>query len=164
MSDSDTVSKQSTATDDLVAPLSPPGLLRRLAAIIYDTLLVLPLIMISVAISLGARKLLGETGDALLPPMLVQAIAIFCCIGFFGVFWLKSGQTLGMQAWRVKLVPMPGNEMTFGRVVTRCGSALLSAVCLGIGYWWCLFDRRKRCWHDYLSGTELVLLPKKKKK
>ncbi|MFK7828410.1 MAG: RDD family protein [Congregibacter sp.] len=144
--------------------LPAPGLLRRLAAILYDTFLVLPLIMVSVALALGVRLLLGSLGDALLPPIAVQTIAVCCCIGFFAVFWMKSGQTLGMQAWRLKLVPMPGNEITFGRVVTRCGSALFSAACLGIGYWWCLFDRRKRCWHDYLSGTELVLMPKKNKK
>lgn len=145
------------------AETKPPGLPRRLAAIVYDTLLVLPMIMVCVAIALGLRKLLGGAADALLPAALVQAIAVLCCIGFFAVFWLKSGQTLGMQAWRIKLVAMPGNELTFGRVVTRCGSALFSAACLGMGYWWCLFDRRNRCWHDYLSGTELVLLPKKKK-
>ncbi|WOJ93885.1 RDD family protein [Congregibacter variabilis] len=141
-----------------------PALPRRLAAIVYDTLLVVPLIMVCVAVGLGIRQLLGSAADSLLPATLVQIIAVFSCIGFFGTFWLKSGQTLGMQAWRIKLVPMPGNEMTFGRVVTRCVSALLSAVCLGLGYWWCLFDRRKRCWHDYLSGTELVLLPKVPKK
>jgi uncharacterized RDD family membrane protein YckC len=141
--------------------LPPPGLLRRLAAIIYDTLLVLPLIMATVALAMGLRALLGAAADSLLPPIIVQTLTIFCCIGFFAVFWLKSGQTLGMQAWRIKLVPLPGNELTFGRVVTRCGSALFSAAFFGLGYLWCLVDKRKRCWHDYLSGTELVLLPKK---
>lgn len=149
-----------TPNDNLPAPALP----RRLAAVLYDTFLVLPMIMVTVGIALIARHLLGNAGDALLPPLLVQAIAVSCCVGFFAMFWLKSGQTLGMQAWRIKLVPMPGNELSFGRVVTRCGSALLSAACLGLGYWWCLFDRRKRCWHDYLSGTELVLLPKRSKK
>ncbi len=144
--------------------LPAPALPRRLAAIVYDTLLVLPLVMVCVAAGLGIRQLLGSAADSLLPATLVQTIAVLSCVGFFGTFWLKSGQTLGMQAWRIKLVAMPGNEMTFGRVVTRCLSALLSAACLGLGYWWCIFDRRKRCWHDYLSGTELVLLPKKPKK
>jgi uncharacterized RDD family membrane protein YckC len=119
--------------------------------------------MVSVALLLGLRNLLGAAADSLLPPMIVQGVAVLCCIGFFGVFWMKSGQTLGMQAWRIKLVPSAGNELTFGRVVTRCGAALLSAACFGLGYAWCLVDRRGRTWHDTLSGTELVLLPKKKK-
>lgn len=149
------------ATADSADQLPAPGLLRRLAAIVYDTLLVVPLVMACVALALGLRKLLGGAADTLLQPWIVQSMAIGCFIGFFGVFWLKSGQTLGMQAWRIKLVPMAGNELTFGRVVTRCGSALLSAAFLGLGYLWCLVDRRGRTWHDYLSGTELVLLPKK---
>lgn len=141
-----------------------PGLPRRLMAMLYDTLLVLPLIMASVAVATGLRALLGDTAaEQLLPPWVVQCIAICCCIGFFAVFWLKGGQTLGMQAWRIKLVPMPGNELTFGRVVTRCCSAILSAACFGAGYLWCLIDRRGRYWHDYLSGTELTLLPKQGK-
>ncbi|MFK8041251.1 RDD family protein [Congregibacter sp.] len=144
--------------------LPAPALPRRLAAIVYDAFLVIPLIMVCVAMGLGIRMLLGSAADSLLPATAVQMIAVLSCIGFFGVFWMKNGQTLGMQAWRIKLVPMPGNELSFGRVVTRCLSALLSALCLGLGYWWCLFDKKKRSWHDYLSGTELVLIPKKPKK
>jgi len=140
-----------------------PGLARRLAAMVYDTLLVVPLIMVSVALAMGLRRLLGPVADEILPPWAVQSIAIFCCIGFFGVFWLKSGQTLGMQAWRIRLVPSPGNDLTFGRVVTRCVSALVSFAFAGLGYLWCLVDPRGRTWHDYLSGTELILVPKKAK-
>ncbi|MEM9397392.1 MAG: RDD family protein [Pseudomonadota bacterium] len=137
-----------------------PGLIRRFAAIIYDSLLVIPLIMACVAATLGLKVAMGTAGEDILPPIVVQSVAVLACIGFFSVFWLKSGQTLGMQAWRIKLVASAGNELTFGRMVTRCGSALLSFGCLGIGYFWCLVDKRKRTWHDYLSGTELVLLPK----
>jgi uncharacterized RDD family membrane protein YckC len=150
--------------DEDLGSLPTPGLLRRLAAIIYDTLLVVPLIMVCVGATLLARKALGAAGEDLLPPFLVRSIVVLCCVGFFSVFWLKSGQTLGMQAWRIRLVPSPGNELTFGRTVTRCGSALLSAACLGLGYLWCLFDRRGRSWHDLLSGTELELLPKRSRK
>jgi uncharacterized RDD family membrane protein YckC len=80
--------------------------------------------------------------------------------GFFCLFWLKSGQTLGMQAWRIKLVDFNGQPPSFPKVVMRCLGAALSFACLGLGYWWCLVDRKKRYWHDYISRTELVLLPK----
>jgi uncharacterized RDD family membrane protein YckC len=140
-----------------------PGLLRRLAAMVYDAFLVIPLLMFVVALAMGLRELLGEGGEELLSPMLVQSLTVLSVVGFFSAFWLKGGQTLGMQAWRIRLVASAGNELTFGRTVTRIGAALLSAACLGMGYWWCLIDRRKRSWHDHLSGTELVLLPKKNK-
>ena len=145
------------------ASLPAPGLLRRLAAMLYDTLLLIPVLMLLVAIALGLRQWSGGGDDELLAGWLVQSLAVLCYIGFFTGFWLKGGQTLGMQAWRIKLVPMPGNELSFGRAVTRCTSALLSLACAGMGYLWCLVDRRKHTWHDYLSGTQLVLLPKNKK-
>ena len=69
-----------------------------------------------------------------------------------------------MQAWRIKLVSFKGERITSGQAIGRCLAAALSALCLGIGYWWCLFDSNHRYWHDYLSGTELILLPKKKRK
>jgi len=146
-----------------------PALPRRLIAILYDTLLVLPLIMLSVAISLGLYgallKLTGGSQDALsLNPYLVRTIAFLSCVGFFSAFWLKSGQTLGMQAWRIKLVRTSNGETaSAGQALLRCFGALLSAACAGAGYWWCLVDRNGRCWHDYLSGTELILLPKPEK-
>ena len=146
---------------------SSPFLLRRLAAVLYDTLLVLPLIMASVALFMGARTLLWEpaAGDAAaqLDANAVRLVALVCTSGFFCACWIKSGQTLGMQAWRIKLVTFAGDTPSIRQGVTRCCAAMLSAACLGLGYLWCLVDRNDRYWHDYLSGTELILLPKREK-
>ena len=151
---------------DSVTP-SSPFLLRRLAAMVYDTLLVLPLIMASVAVFMGMRTLVmggpGEGEVVQLNPYLVQLIALLTVIGFFCWFWLKNGQTLGMQAWRIKLVKFDGGQPSWQQTVKRCLFALLSAACLGLGYLWCLVDSKGRYWHDYLSGTELILLPAKTK-
>ena len=151
-------------------PLNSPGLPRRLAAIIYDTCLVLPLVMVSVAIAFAVRAALMDapTTEQIDTPLLnayvVQLIEFIAVISFFSYFWIKSGQTLAMQAWRIKLVDSTsGGAVTAKQAVIRCFAAVLSAACLGLGYFWCLFDARGRCWHDHLSGTELVLLPKKQK-
>lgn len=123
--------------------------------------------MVCVVIVMGVRTLLGlgpaDDGTVQLDANLVRLVALFTTMVFFGWFWLKNGQTLGMQAWRIKLVDFDGAQPTAGRIAIRCLGALLSAACLGLGYLWCLFDRKGRYWHDYLSGTELVLLPKKNK-
>ncbi len=145
---------------------NPPSLARRLAAIAYDTFLVLPLIMLSVALGLGLKNLItGGTPDAsgasLLDIALVRVLATTTVIGFYSAFWLKNGQTLGMQAWRIKLVSSDGAKLSFGRALRRCLGAFVSTVCLGAGYWWCLFDSKKRSWHDHFSGTELILVQKK---
>ncbi len=154
-------------TDDISrAETGIPGLPRRLMAAVYDTFLVLPIIMLGVALGMGLYKALtsllgGVAGDEPLQAWAVRGIAVLVVAGFFTAFWRKSGQTLGMQAWRIKLVPLAGKQLTTGRCILRCAAALLSMACLGLGYLWCLVDRRGRYWHDYLSGTALVLLPKK---
>jgi uncharacterized RDD family membrane protein YckC len=145
-----------------------PSLLRRLAAIVYDTFLVLPLVMLAVAIGLGLRTALGlepydDSRVSILDANLVRLIELSSVIAFFCYFWLKNGQTLSMQAWRIKLVNSAGGEIRFYQAVVRALGAALSALCLGAGYWWCLIDTQGKTWHDYLSGTELILLAKKEK-
>lgn len=141
-------------------PPAKPSLLRRLAAMFYDTFLVIALVSVVNAFALGV--VVWSTGDRqeVLAPWLVQILTTLSIVGFFTVFWLKNGQTLGMQAWRIKLVDFNGNPPTAGKAILRCLGAALSFGCLGLGYLWCLIDRNQRCWHDYISQTELVVLPK----
>ena len=123
--------------------------------------------MASVAVAtLIAVTVSGDTGEdysATLPPLLVQTISAVCVGLFYGYFWRLKGQTLGMQAWRIRLRSLRGERISYQQVLLRCLAACLSLGCLGLGYLWCLIDRRGRRWHDYLSGTELELLPKRKK-
>ncbi len=116
---------------------------------------------------MGVRTLLGlgaaADGTVRLDANLVRLIALLTTMAFFSWFWLKNGQTLGMQAWRIKLVRFDGSAPNPLQLVLRCLAAPLSAACMGLGYLWCLVDRNGRYWHDYLSGTELILLPGKNK-
>jgi uncharacterized RDD family membrane protein YckC len=136
-----------------------PSLLRRLAAMLYDSLLVIALVFVINALALGLLSQLSQ--QQVLSPPLVQALTVLSIFGFFSLFWIKNGQTLGMQAWRIKLVDFDGNPPALPRALLRCLGACISAGCLGLGYLWCLVDRNKRYWHDYLSRTELILLPKR---
>jgi uncharacterized RDD family membrane protein YckC len=148
-------------------PDTSPGLSRRLAALIYDTFLVIALIMLNVAIAtvlqdaMSDAKHANRAASSILHPQLVQAIAILSSCAFYSAFWRIKGQTLGMQAWRIRLRPFPGDPqlpaISVPQAVLRCAGALLSLLPLGMGYWWCLFDRNGRYWHDYLSRSELVL-------
>jgi len=123
--------------------------------------------MVTVALFMGARSLLGfgigPDGTVQLDANVVRLIELLTTMVFFCAFWLKNGQTLGMQAWRIKLVSDTGSDPSLRQCVLRFFGALLSTACLGLGYLWCLFDRRGRYWHDHLSGTHLILLPKRAK-
>lgn len=150
--------KLSRMTDTL-AP-SSPSLPRRLAAMLYDTFLVVALVAVvnATALAVLVRATSGE--QEVLNAHVVQLLTVLSIVVFFSLFWLKNGQTLGMQAWRIQLVDFQGHSPSIGKAILRCFGAFLSAACLGLGYLWCLVDRNKRYWHDYLSQTELVLLPK----
>ena len=140
-----------------------PSLLRRLAAMLYDSFLVVALVGVVNAMALGVAVWLTAGEQRVLSAPLVQILTTLSVVGFFSVFWLKDGQTLGMQAWRIKLVDFDGAPPTARKALLRCVGALLSAGSLGLGYLWCLVDKNHRYWHDYLSRTELILLPKQGK-
>jgi uncharacterized RDD family membrane protein YckC len=137
-----------------------PSLPRRLTAMLYDALLVVAVIAVVNALALGVLVRVTAGEQQVLPAHLVQLLTAVSIVGFFSVFWLNGGQTLGMQAWRIKLVDFQGRPPTAGKVLLRCFGAFLSAACLGLGYLWCLIDHNNRYWHDYLSRTQLILLPK----
>lgn len=128
---------------------------------LYDALLIVALVFVVNGLVLGVLAKVGAADDHTLQPWQAQLLTLASVIAFFTLFWIKSGQTLGMQAWRIKLVDFNGNTPSLGQALLRCCGACLSIACLGLGFIWCLVDRNKRYWHDYLSHTELILLPKK---
>ena len=140
--------------------LSPAPLWRHLLAMLYDTLLIVPLFMAAAALWVA---LLGPTDNINEPA--VPAALQWCSWGvillaFFGIFWRRAGQTLGMQAWRLRLVTESGAPPTWRQVATRLVGAAVSFAALGIGFWWRFIPPQRRYWHDRLSKTYIVVLPK----
>ncbi|HSC48465.1 MAG TPA: RDD family protein [Gammaproteobacteria bacterium] len=136
-----------------------PALWRRLAAAAYDSLIVVALWFLGTALILPLTG--GEAVDPRTPGGLLYQLYLLA-IGFlfFGGFWTHGGQTLGMLAWRVKLVPdADGGRVTWAQALKRYLAAILSWVMFGAGFWWACFDREKRTWHDRLSGTRLMSAP-----
>jgi uncharacterized RDD family membrane protein YckC len=133
------------------------GLLRRLAAILYDSLLLLALLFIASAIHLA----ISGSGDASTTPDIVRSIFILLiAFAFFSFFWLHGGQTLGMRAWRIRLQKQGGGPITPWQAMLRFLVAILSWLVFGLGFLWSLFDKEKLTWHDHYSMTELVVIPK----
>jgi uncharacterized RDD family membrane protein YckC len=67
-----------------------------------------------------------------------------------------------MRAWQLKIVNRRGGAVTWGQSAQRFAAAGLSLALLGLGYLWVLFDRDRQAWHDRLSDTRLVVVPKPK--
>jgi uncharacterized RDD family membrane protein YckC len=151
-----------TASDQ--ATRTPAGLFRRLAALFYDALLVLALWMIATALFLpftGGEAVSWETTPLL--RILHDVVLIGLLVGFYGVFWTRQGHTLGMASWRLRLERLDGRLPTWGDTARRIGAGVLSWLPLGLGWWWCLFDAERRTWHDILSRTRVVVVPKRAK-
>jgi uncharacterized RDD family membrane protein YckC len=132
---------------------------RRLAAAAYDGLIVFALWMLGTALVMPLSR--GAiTRDHPLAELLYQLYLLAIGYGFFAGFWMRDGQTLGMLAWRVRLVNSEdGGRIGWKQSLIRYAAALLSWVALGAGFWWSHYDPENKTWHDRLSGTELRMAP-----
>jgi uncharacterized RDD family membrane protein YckC len=129
---------------------TPCGLLRRIAAMTYDGLLLLALWMVATAIVIIPLDEAVTSGNALF-----QAYLLVVAWIYFAICWRK-GQTLGMKAWRIQLASHQ-SSISWMTSVVRFLVALASLLCLGMGFFWSLFHPRKATWHDLASGTYLVI-------
>lgn len=135
--------------------MTPAGLLRRLGVLLYDTLLLLALLMVA------TFALLPFTGgEAVRNQLFMQLWVLAVAFAFFGWFWTHGGQTLGMKAWRVRVERRDGAPLRWRDALNRFVFAIPSLGLGGFGLWWMLFDRERLALHDRLSGTKLVVVPK----
>lgn len=134
-----------------------PGLLRRLAAIAYDMLLLTAVLMLAALPVVLINNGPPRTAWALI---LFRAYLLGVALAFFTWFWMHGGQTLGMRAWRLRVVGADRQPLTWRQASGRFFAAALSWACLGVGFLSILFDEQRLAWHDRLSGTRLILLAK----
>ncbi|HXH02197.1 MAG TPA: RDD family protein [Candidatus Competibacteraceae bacterium] len=144
------------STSQSTLPLPHAGLLPRLGAMLYDSLLLLALWLVATAL------LLPFTGGEAIAPgnRFYFAYLVLVSFAFLGGFWVHGGQTLGMRAWRLRVQQHDGRPLTWRHALLRFLLALLSWLPLGLGYWWLLVDPERMTWHDRWSGTVVVRLPR----
>jgi len=132
--------------------LEPASLFRRLAAFSYDLLLLAALIFCFTLIVLVVR------GGREIPPGSVWFDACLIAIAavFFAGFWTHGGQTLGMRAWRIRVIADDGAGVDWPRALLRFAAAVVAALPAGLGLWWSVFDVRGRGWHDLWTQTRVV--------
>lgn len=166
------------ATADELAALPTPSLRRRAASLLYEGVVLfgvslLPGILATVAVGLAPRALPAD--------WLAQAIGFLCFGLYFTWCWTRSGQTLPMQTWRIRLVTTDGQPLSPRQAWLRYLVAWLWVApaivlahlagwdrgwALGAAVVWALlygslaaFSRHRQFLHDALCGTRLVQLP-----
>lgn len=130
-------------------------LLRRLAAAAYDGLLLAALWFSAVSLVIAVR------GGQPIPALTLWFELYLLTLGFLfcGWFWTHGGQTLGLRAWRLRVITSSGTTLSWPRSLARYLLALPAWLSV-VGIFWSLLDSQGRAWHEIASGSQLILLPK----
>src|SRR5687768_3524120 len=100
--------------------LPSAGVLRRLGAMFYDLLLVVAVLIVLTSLMLplagGEAVTVGPYSKWKHGFQLLELVVI---IIYFGVPWTRSGQTLGMQAWRLRVEREDGARLGWADVLKR---------------------------------------------
>ena len=129
------------------------GFLRRIFSLIYDSFAVLGIVLsftlLLVIINGGAP----QSGGAMDTIQLL--ITLLSGPVFYTYFWIvNDGQTLGMQAWKIKLI---SDEKLTPRVcLLRCAFSTFSFLLFGLGYFLIFFRKDKKSLADLATKTRII--------
>ena len=157
------------------------GPIRRIFALVYDTLLILAAIFVAFQPIPLLEDVIQEFP---LTQVLTSIYLMAIWFLFLGWFWTHGGQTVGMKAWRMKLLREDGAEITWIdatyrfvlsngvfivilmlvglEVVSAHFSLILGGTIFCLSFLWTVIDREGRAGHDALSRTQLIVLPSTK--
>lgn len=139
-------------------PARTAPLWRRAAALFYDTLFVIAVVILATFIALVF------TGGEPVPPegpiqWLFRLYLLAWIAAYFVFFWCRFGQTPGMKVWRLLLI-RERSGACLGPMLARFGFGLLSLATLGLLFFISLRDPQRRSWIDDRQAMRVVqLLP-----
>src|SRR5690242_7768993 len=131
-------------------PIAPLG--RRAASLFYEALLLAAVLWCA---SLPVGLLQAKFGLVLIRPV-YQLYLVFAAGVYFTWQWTRSGQTLAMKTWRLRVVTLAGARLPLSRAVIRYVAAVVGLACFGAGFIWAFVDREHAYLHDRLAGTRIV--------
>jgi len=146
----------------------PAPLWTRLIAMLYDSFLVLAISMgygaVMTAITAHQSANQAKDYEPTVEGLGFQLGWIAIIFAFYCFFWLRAGQTVGMKAWRLKIVSNTGRSLTLWQCMIRFLAACFSLGLGGLGFWWALIDKKKETLHDKISKSSVMCYPKQAKK
>jgi len=149
-------------------PVQLARLWRRLAAFVYDVLL---LVLLNLVLFLAAlykstirfMEPVSDTAPAFQPAEAKHYFVLAAGIGIF-VSWLymtalealPPGATLGKQIFSIRTADLNGKRVSFARSNLRVLAKVPSIFSFGIGCLIALFRRDRKALHDILAKTQVV--------
>jgi uncharacterized RDD family membrane protein YckC len=157
--------KETASKEELYQSCPRAGLFRRLGAYIYDFFAVAALLSLATAFAIllvvvgnhaGLINLDGykDVADYLANNLLFAAYLAAVIIAFYGYFWCKAGQTIGMKAWRLRVQNSDGSNISFTQSLIRMATSAF-----GLGNFLVLFQERN-AFQDLWAECEVVVLTK----
>lgn len=131
-------------------------ILKRLMACVYELLILLAIWMLLTWVFVSAF------GDAThgLKHLLLQGLLWLVTGLYFVLCWIKTGQTLAMQAWKMKVVGQDGRLLNVQQACVRYLVASILTMAFGIGLLYMFVNARRLFLHDRLLHTQFVLVNK----
>ncbi len=152
-----------------LVPVRVAGFWRRLVATFVDGLI---LLVTAVPLFYGLTCATGEPGplrgglslDGVLQFLAVDPLDIVLwllpLLGIIGLYFLLftalSGRTPGQKLVGIRVINRAGGPPGPWRAMLRLAGTALGLAPGGLGSLWMAFDREKRAFHDYLTGTYVV--------
>jgi len=140
------------------------GFFTRFFALLFDNLFMVILAFVVAFFLGGFAAVTGGTNSGILSflsnttlVILYVALLLFQFL-YFGYFWSKSGQSLGMKMLNIKVIRRGDDEnISFLRGALR-GSVgyWISGFIFSLGFIWAAFDGNKEAWHDKIFDTWVV--------
>jgi uncharacterized RDD family membrane protein YckC len=157
------------------AELAAPGLWRRMACFMYEGVLLFGVLMIAAylfsSLTQQRHALVGRHG--------LQAF-LFVVLGIYFVwFWSRSGQTVAMKAWHIRVVTARGEPVSQARALARyvlswlwfvpallalylspiqSAPLMFAVMAVGVLAYAALtrLHPQRQFWHDAACGTRLI--------
>ena len=92
------------------------GFGRRLGAIFYDLIVLLGILLIA---GLPLPLLDSFTSDMRWAAFIKPTYLLGVIFLYLGGFWVYGGQTVGMKAWRLRIICQNGQPLSWKRALTR---------------------------------------------
>ena len=127
---------------------------RRLLALFYDLLLIAGILL---SFTLFIVIINGNAVSSFLGSNLMLLSYFLISFIFYIYFWyFNEGQTLGMQAWKIKLVADDNQAISIKSMLIRLVLGLLFGSIAGLNFFVILFRSDKRSLNDIYSKTKIV--------
>lgn len=132
---------------------TPAPRIKRFAALVYDSFLVTAILFLATFIALQFNH-----GESYGKHHIGFTMFLIFSAGLYIVWcWAKGGQTLGMKAWRLRMISTDNKQMTLTHAIVRYLWGVVGFWLAGVGFLWCLFDRQKQSLQDRIAGTSFII-------